>query len=342
MKASYIISRVRQHLDQVPLEEEDVKTDSAIVASPTTEFSDEDLFFRVLLAQRAVVNGAKAMHVQPCITQYTGPLPTIDLEYERFLYGRVVYNGEEINTSYEPYDPQGYYEGVPGGGTNLFSFVAAAPTNILSLLVSTGTDGATDSGLTVYLNNTAVGTVTLSPLGDGNHVVSVPEINMVDTDVLKVKANAGIDHGDIFMSFTGEVAVLTAEDVANRRAVQRSADRHRRMEGAGRNATPRYPVYTMEDGHLHIYPDDVSIECYLVVPPQDLQIVNLAQGTDDLTVDERFTGALIHYVAATCFETMGATDQADLEMADFNDEMDAFALYNRLNVLFDDREMDVE
>ena len=70
MTLDHIITRVRRMLDQVPFNNESVETDSDILGSISTNFSDENLTGRVNSAMRVIASRVKAQHVPQLITKY--------------------------------------------------------------------------------------------------------------------------------------------------------------------------------------------------------------------------------------------------------------------------------
>ena len=127
LKASNVMTRVRQFLDQVPFSDESVGTDSMVMGSNSTNFSDENLLERINDAQRAIVSRVKAQHVPLAIKRYDtaagDTLPDITIEYDRLLFGRVLYtgsNGDPNNTA--PYDPPRIVTGKSISGCCVISF----------------------------------------------------------------------------------------------------------------------------------------------------------------------------------------------------------------------------
>jgi hypothetical protein len=338
--ASDMITRIRRMLDQVPLTDEDVKTDSAVIGTPSTQFSDENLLQRINHAQREIIARVKAQHVPLSIQSYTGPFPDVALPVFRLLFSRVFHSGTGGGSgTYTAYDPQGFFDGAPDDEEIIYIFIASRNMNINDLTVTADAAGST-SDLTVKKNGASVGTVTLATDGSGSTTMS--PFTMIDGDVLTISADAGFVHENIFINFDAEAEVILAEDITNGRCVQRSVDRHRRLEQAGRSATSEFPVYTYEDEQLNIYPDADNATAYFVVAPDEITPTDLANGTDELTIDERTQMALIYYVVSTCYQTMRRPDLQAWALEEFVDELDPYALYNRHNLIFDDREVDVE
>jgi hypothetical protein len=71
MTVDRIITRVRRQLDQIPLPNETVETDSEVIGSPSTTFSDEDIMERIDKANRMTASNVKAMHAPRLISQKT-------------------------------------------------------------------------------------------------------------------------------------------------------------------------------------------------------------------------------------------------------------------------------
>lgn len=71
MTLDHIIKRVRRMLDQVPFNNESVTTDSDVLGSISTNFSDENLTGRVNSAMRVIASRAKAQHVPQLVKKYT-------------------------------------------------------------------------------------------------------------------------------------------------------------------------------------------------------------------------------------------------------------------------------
>lgn len=209
-----MVGWIRDMLDQRPIVDEDVKTDSAVVGSVSTNFSDENLIDRINRAQWNIVSTCKAQHVPSAILMYTTPLPEINVEIIRLLHSR---------------------------------------------------------------------------------------------------------------NFRGAS-----------RCVQRSAERHVRLEQAGRVATATYPTYTYEDGELNFYPDNTGAVAWMVVAPA------AAITGGNLSVDERFEDAVLYHVVASCYQTLRRQDDADFFSSAYMDEIDPFMTNKRLSTIFDDREVDVE
>lgn len=340
IKASDIITRVRRLLDQVPLTDEDVKTDSAVIGAPSTQFSDENLLQRINHGQREIIARVKAQHVPLAIESYTGPFPDVALDVVRLLYSRVFYSGTGGGSGvFASYDPQGFFDGEPDDNEIIYSFIASRNINVDDLDITADAAAGT-SDISVRKNGVEVGTVQLDALGAGT--TTMAPFTLIPGDVVTVVALTGFQHSNVFINFTADAEVVEANDVTNGRCVQRTVDRHRRLEQAGRAASATYPVFTYEDEQLNVYPDALNATAYFVVAPPELTTVELAAGTDDLIIDERTQFALIYYVAATCYQTMRDAEMYKDAMEEFLDEIDPYALNNRYNLIFDDREVDVE
>lgn len=92
--ASDIIVEIRRKLDQRPLENEDVQTDSAVIGSPSTNFGDLNLLTRINHAVVFIAKQVKAMHISASISNYTGPFPDVaaNADLLRPLFSRVFAN----------------------------------------------------------------------------------------------------------------------------------------------------------------------------------------------------------------------------------------------------------
>lgn len=88
MTAQELVTRIRRRLDQVPLSQESVDTDSEVLGSISTNFSDEDLLERINKAQRAIVSNVKAQHVPQAITKKTS-VTAVEQDAVRVLPRRV-------------------------------------------------------------------------------------------------------------------------------------------------------------------------------------------------------------------------------------------------------------
>lgn len=120
------------------------------------------------------------------------------------------------------------------------------------------------------------------------------------------------------------------------RATQRPVDGSRRLERSGLASSVSYPTYTYEDGALRILPTTAQYDVYMVALP-----TFSTTKTDHLVLDERFENAIIMYVASTCYQTLQRSELHDYAFSVFEDEIDAYAIYNRYGRL-EDREIDLE
>lgn len=94
MTASHLIKRVRRRLDQVPVDVESVDTDTSVLGSISTTFSDGDLIERINRGMRRIVGKVKAQHVPVCIeekdtTDGTTSITDIEATAVRLLPRRV-------------------------------------------------------------------------------------------------------------------------------------------------------------------------------------------------------------------------------------------------------------
>lgn len=71
MQVSRLIDRTRRQLDQVPLPNETVETDSEVIGSPSTNFSSQDLADRISRANANIASNVKAQHVPRLIDKKT-------------------------------------------------------------------------------------------------------------------------------------------------------------------------------------------------------------------------------------------------------------------------------
>ena len=222
MTGSYLISRIRRILDQVPFVDESVDRDSDLIGSPSTNFSDSNLMERIINAQKIILSRCKAQHALTAVIRYdenAGDLPDIESPIVRLMFSRV------------------------------------------------------------------------------------------------------------FRDNDNDVPV---------RATQRPVDGSRRLERSGLASSATYPTYTYEDGALKILPAATQFDVYMLSMPTFSTTVSEHQ-----PLDERFENAIIMYVAASCYQTLQRPDLHEYTYSVFEDEVDAFAVYNRYKRL-DDREVDVE
>ena len=130
--------------------------------------------------------------------------------------------------------------------------------------------------------------------------------------------------------------------VEDNRAVKRSVDSHRRLEGrfvdsVGLQPTAEQPVYTYEDGEISVYPSgtNTSIEIYYVHSP------TITSVDDPVYLDDRFLAALVEHVSASCYQTMRQNKLADFAFGVFDDEISPYHIAMRLK-RSNDKEVDVE
>lgn len=89
MLVSDVITRVRRILDQVPGVGEKVSTDTQIVSSYSTVFSDANLIDRINEGIGLIVSNVKAMDLTPLLAAYTSTISSIHTTAERILGSRV-------------------------------------------------------------------------------------------------------------------------------------------------------------------------------------------------------------------------------------------------------------
>ena len=356
LKASVVLTRVRQVLDQVPYSDEAVGTDSMVMGSNSTNFSDQNLLERINDAQRAIVARVKAMHVPNAIHRYDtafgDTLPDIALEYDRLLYSRVLYTGatgDPNNTA--PYDPQGYFDGTPDYPDIVYQLIAGRHITVTDIALTTGTNPTTNTSLLVTVDGTSVATIAVNT--SGTHVTTIGggSFEIETGQIMKIEVGgAGFDAADLTFSFTATAEVFTADTVEGIRAIQRSVDRNRRMQNTvgangetpGRAASGNFPVYTFEDGELNVFPNATSVAAFFVESPQDISYTNYVNGEDYLFIPEKLELACVAWVCASCYNTQRNTGMEELHMALYEDEIDPYVLENRYNRLINDREVDVE
>lgn len=92
MTVGDIVTRVRRILDQIPLENESVSTDSQVLGSTSTRFSDSNLMDRINSGVRQIVRRCKASHFPKMIILYEAALADINTDNERILLSRVERN----------------------------------------------------------------------------------------------------------------------------------------------------------------------------------------------------------------------------------------------------------
>jgi hypothetical protein len=90
--AARIVTRTRRLMNQMGFTTESTETDSHIVGSPTTRFSDEELIDLINDGVRSIIQIAKASHVYPQIQTDTSLTPTKPVV--RILRNRVFYSGD--------------------------------------------------------------------------------------------------------------------------------------------------------------------------------------------------------------------------------------------------------
>lgn len=348
LQASNIIDRVRVYLDQIPLTNEDVRTDSSIIGSASTNFSDADLLQRINEAEKEIISKVKAQHVPLSVYRYDTAagktLPIITEEIVRLMYSRVIFTGSagDPNTT-AVYDPQGYFDGAAADNEIIYQLIAGRVITVEDITVTTGTNPTTTQSLTVTVDGVTVATIALNT--GGTHVTTLSggatEFNVNTGQVLRI-FGTGLDAEDYSFGFTAEAEVFGMDTVEGIRAIQRNVDRNRRLAAAGRAASGSYPVYTYEDGELNVYPNADDVVAFFTRIPTQITTTQLYNGSDFLTVDSRFESALIYRVLASCYETARDVNRSQFAYSIFEDEIEPYSIFNRFNLLIDDREVDVE
>lgn len=126
----------------------------------------------------------------------------------------------------------------------------------------------------------------------------------------------------------------------NNRAVKRSVDSHRRLEGrfvnnVGLEPSTEQPVYTYEDGEIRVYPTGGTLEIYYIHSPSITSI------GDPIYLDERFQAAIVEHVSASCYQTLRQHNLAEFAFNTFDDEISPYHIAMRLK-RSNDKEVDVE
>ena len=342
LTASRVIQRTRKLLDQVPMVNEDVSVDSSVIGSPSTDFSNENLLQRVNAAVRFLVGQVKASHIPAAIVRYEGPFPDVDLAVLRPMFSRVLYSSDALGslTLTAPYDLQGYWEGTAVGGAQLFQFVAGRAMKLTGASIAFNTNPTIACNFVFTKNGASAGSVAIASTL-GTNTETFPDVDLLAGDIFRVIAGSNCNGVGIFFTFPGTTEVITGDPVLGRRCLQRSEDRVRRLEVAGRAATANYPVYSYEDGFMRIYPDGDNSVAFFVVTPDPITFAAFNLGNDTLVVDERFEAALVAYTAASCYQTMRQPGLYEWALGTFQDEIDPYATYNRTSLVFDDREVSV-
>lgn len=126
---------------------------------------------------------------------------------------------------------------------------------------------------------------------------------------------------------------------------RRSVDQHRRLRLSGREATAHYPVYTLEDGRLSIFPEVDSsagdtYTAWIVAIPEDFDLSN---EDDPMDFAPRYEKAIVAHVVAACYQTMQQTPVHEMFMQVFEDEISFFTRNVRFTTLQNaDREVQIE
>lgn len=97
MTVGRLITRIRRQLDQVPLPNETVETDSEVIGSPSTNFGDEDLMDRIDRANRNIASNVKAQHVPRLIKKETDQT-SVETNALRLLPRRVFFTSDSTAT----------------------------------------------------------------------------------------------------------------------------------------------------------------------------------------------------------------------------------------------------
>ena len=356
LKASDVITRVRQFMDQVPFNDEAVGTDSMVIGSNSTNFSDQNLLERVNDAQRAIVSRVKAQHIPLTIKRYDtaagDTLPNITLEYDRLLLSRVLYTGttgDPNNTA--PYDPQGYFDGTPDYPDVVYQLIAGRHITVTDISLTTGTNPTVNTSLIVAVDGTSEATIAVDTSGSHATTIGGGSFEIETGQIMQIEVGAaGFDAADLTFSFTATAEVQTVDTVEGVRCLQRSVDRNRRLQNTvgaegktpGRVASGSYPVYTFEDGELNLFPNATSVAAFFVESPASVTYNNFTQNDDYLVVPDKFELAMVAWVCASCYQTLRNPQMEELHTALFEDEIDPYVLENRYNLLFNDREVDIE
>lgn len=184
--ASDVITSIRRKLDQRPLENEDVQTDSSVLGSPSTNFSDPNLLERIDQAQRYISQIVKAQHVPALITEYTGPFPSVsdNVEILRPLFSRVsrtgiratqrsvdrerrlTVAGRAASATYPTYN---YEDGQltinPTGGTES-AWIVVLPTTLASVGTNLQLDERFEAAIIFYVVSSCYETMRQIQLSD--------------------------------------------------------------------------------------------------------------------------------------------------------------------------------
>jgi len=136
-----------------------------------------------------------------------------------------------------------------------------------------------------------------------------------------------------------ESRVYYGDDAA--RAFRRSVDAHRRLSRSGRAPTTARPVYTYEDGEVHVYPATNTGANAYKYRYVGLPTAVPANGDGDLQLDERFEAAIVNYVVAMCYQKLKRKDLFQFTYQIFLDEIAPYQIGNRTNALSDE-EVEVE
>jgi hypothetical protein len=97
MTVERLITRIRRQLDQVPLPNESVETDSEVIGSPSTKFSDNDLMDRINKANRNIASNVKAQHI-PRLIKEKNSASAINTDSLRVLPRRVHFSADGGST----------------------------------------------------------------------------------------------------------------------------------------------------------------------------------------------------------------------------------------------------
>lgn len=136
-----------------------------------------------------------------------------------------------------------------------------------------------------------------------------------------------------------ESRVFYGDDAA--RARRRNVDAHRRINRSGRQPTTARPVFTYEDGEIHVYPDTNTGANAYKYRYVGLPTAVPDNASGDLGIDERFEAAVVYYVVAMCYQKLKRPDLYEFAYQVFLDEIDPYTLPKRTNVV-DDVEVEIE
>jgi len=82
------------------------------------------------------------------------------------------------------------------------------------------------------------------------------------------------------------------------RCIERPVQTHRQVDNTLRAATAQYPIYTLGENFLRVYPAGGTVVAWILKPVPDIDLVGPA-------IKEQVEEALVQMVAQTCRTTMG-------------------------------------